>query len=400
MEPRVVSGIRARNPNLFNPKNIYLSSDGGGAGNKWAEGYAHAYKHKEEIMDMLSREIDSCDSFEGFQLIHSVAGGTGSGLGSFLLEELSDRFSKKLIHTYSVFGAAEVVVQPYNTVLTLKRLIENSDANIVFDNDSLMSIATTNLQISSPSYTDTNKLISTVMSAATNTLRFPGYSYNSMRSIFSTLIPTPELHFLIPSYTPFTSDYVTNGMEIRRSTAYDVILEVLDKKLKMCSSSDNGSNLSVLDIIIGDIEQSDIQKSLVKARTRIKYVPWSSSAIHLALGKRSPFLNNDKTTKKQVSGLMLSNSTSILKLFEDTVNEYDQLKKRRAFLTNYLQSDYEQQFGDITTEFDDSREILQSLISEYKDSESLSYLDEIFDDNEDEHYHNETEQTGEDADML
>ena len=49
-------------------------------------------------------------------LLHSIAGGTGSGLGSFLLERLNDRFPKKLIQTYSVFPeSSDVVVQPYNS---------------------------------------------------------------------------------------------------------------------------------------------------------------------------------------------------------------------------------------------------------------------------------------------
>ena len=33
-------------------------------------------------------------------LCHSIAGGTGSGMGSYLLEALNDRFPKKLIQTY------------------------------------------------------------------------------------------------------------------------------------------------------------------------------------------------------------------------------------------------------------------------------------------------------------
>jgi len=46
-------------------------------------------------MEMLDREADGSDSLEGFVLIHSIAGGTGSGMGSFLLEKLNDRFPKK-----------------------------------------------------------------------------------------------------------------------------------------------------------------------------------------------------------------------------------------------------------------------------------------------------------------
>ncbi len=46
------------------------------------------------------REAGYSDSLEGFVLCHSIAGGTGSGMGSYLLEALGDRFPKKLIQTY------------------------------------------------------------------------------------------------------------------------------------------------------------------------------------------------------------------------------------------------------------------------------------------------------------
>lgn len=65
-------------------------------------------------------------------LLHSIAGGTGSGLGSFLLERLNDRFPKKLMQTYSVFPDSQsgggVVVHPYNSLLALRRLTQNADS--------------------------------------------------------------------------------------------------------------------------------------------------------------------------------------------------------------------------------------------------------------------------------
>ena len=67
-------------------------------------------------------------------LLHSIAGGTGSGLGSYLLERMNDRFPKKLIQTYSVFpdtdphGTDDVVVNPYNSMLTMRRLTQSADS--------------------------------------------------------------------------------------------------------------------------------------------------------------------------------------------------------------------------------------------------------------------------------
>jgi hypothetical protein len=108
-------------------------------------------------------------------LCHSIAGGTGSGMGSYILEKLTDRFPKKLIETYSVFPnqdeISDVVVQPYNSLLTLKRLTQSADCVVVLDNTALNRIATDRLHIQNPSFTQINTLVSTIMSVSTTTLR-------------------------------------------------------------------------------------------------------------------------------------------------------------------------------------------------------------------------------------
>jgi tubulin gamma len=174
------------------------------------------------------REPVALYAFKGFMLMHSIAGGTGSGLGSFLLERLNDKFPKKLIQTYSVFPNAQeghVVVQPYNALLTLKRLTNHADSVVVLDNGALARIATDRLHVQTPSFDQTNQLVryvraphrspskwapqvSTVMAASTQTLRYPGYMNNDLVGIIASLIPTPRCHFLMTSYTPFTSDQI------------------------------------------------------------------------------------------------------------------------------------------------------------------------------------------------
>lgn len=129
-------------------------------------------------MDKIYREADNSDSLEGFILSHSIAGGTGSGMGSYLLERLNDHFPKKLIQTYSVFPdykyQSDVVVQPYNSLLTLKRLALNADSVVVLDNTALTLIAEDRLRIATPTIDQMNSIVSTVMAASTTTLRYPG----------------------------------------------------------------------------------------------------------------------------------------------------------------------------------------------------------------------------------
>ena len=49
-------------------------------------------------------------------------------------------------------STSSVVVEPYNSVLTLKRLAHNADAVVVLDNHSLNSIVMDRLGIQNPSF--------------------------------------------------------------------------------------------------------------------------------------------------------------------------------------------------------------------------------------------------------
>ena len=63
-----------------------MLTDVSGAGNNWAHGF-HFYgpRYREDIMEVVRCEAEACDSLQGFLLMHSLGGGTGSGLGSYLL---------------------------------------------------------------------------------------------------------------------------------------------------------------------------------------------------------------------------------------------------------------------------------------------------------------------------
>jgi tubulin gamma len=111
---------------------------------------------------------------QGFMLLHSIAGGTGSGLGSFILERMNDRFPKKLIQTYSVFPdtqSADVVVNPYNSLLAMRRLTQDADSVVVLDNGALSRIVADRLHVQEPSFHQTNQLVSIDLDPKTQTAK-------------------------------------------------------------------------------------------------------------------------------------------------------------------------------------------------------------------------------------
>ena len=194
---------------------------------------------------------------------------------------MNDRFPKKLIQTYSVFpdtqGGGDVIVNPYNSLLAMRRLTQNADAvvglakvaewihilngeQVVLDNGALSRIAADRLHVQEPSFQQTNQLVSTVMSASTTTLRYPGYMHNDLVGIVASLIPTPRCHFLMTSYTPFTSDSIESAKTVRKTTVLDVMRRLLQPKNRMVSTTPSKSScyISILNIIQGEADPTEV----------------------------------------------------------------------------------------------------------------------------------------------
>jgi len=383
LEPKAIEYIQ-KSPygGLYNPENIFIEKEGGGAGNNWGMGYTLGEKVHEEVMDMIDREADGSDSLDGFIMLHSIAGGTGSGMGSYLLEKLNDRFPKKLIQTYSVFPntTGDTVVQPYNCLLTLKRLVLNADSVVVIDNTALDRIAFDRLKASNSGYAESNALVSNVLSASTSTLRYPGYMNNDLIGLFASLIPTPRCHFLMTAYTPLSTDHQVSS--VRKTTVLDVMRRLLQtKNIMVSASTKKGNYMSILNIIQGDVDATQIHKSLQRIREKklANFISWGPASIQFALSKKSPYVDSGH----KVTGLMLANHTSIYGLFDRIVKQYQTLRKRNAYLEHFKKSSvFENNFD----EFDDSKEVADSVIDEYKAAEKPDYIEWGFEDSNMEEY--------------
>ena len=78
---------------MFRPENIVYGH--GGAGNNWAKGYySDGAELIELVLEKLRKEVERCDCLQGFQLCHSLGGGTGSGMGTLIIGELSEEIDR------------------------------------------------------------------------------------------------------------------------------------------------------------------------------------------------------------------------------------------------------------------------------------------------------------------
>uniref|UniRef100_H3AP68 Tubulin delta chain n=1 Tax=Latimeria chalumnae TaxID=7897 RepID=H3AP68_LATCH len=127
----------------FRDTNIILGH--GGRGNNWAYGYHGQHSESEnsllkQTMESLRKEVERRDSYSGTVLLHSLSGGTGSGLGARLCETIREEFP--LGHILSVTVAphhmGESPLQHFNSLLCLSWLQRYADGVLLFHNDDVL----------------------------------------------------------------------------------------------------------------------------------------------------------------------------------------------------------------------------------------------------------------------
>ncbi|CRK87280.1 CLUMA_CG001082, isoform A, partial [Clunio marinus] len=177
LEPGTMEAVRCGTyGKLFRPDNFVFGQSG--AGNNWAKGhYTEGAELVDAVLDVVRKEAENCDCLQGFQLTHSLGGGTGSGMGTLLISKIREEYPDRIMNTYSVLPSPKVsdtVVEPYNATLSIHQLVENTDETYCIDNEALYDICFRTLKVPNPSYGDLNHLVSLTMSGVTTCLRFPG----------------------------------------------------------------------------------------------------------------------------------------------------------------------------------------------------------------------------------
>lgn len=129
----------------------------GGAGNNWAKGYyTEGAELIDPILDIARGQAERADTLQGFQVLHSLGGGTGSGLGALLLSKIREEYPDRefqegmnffccrsdqsyppgMLCDFAIFPSPKVsdtVVEPYNALLSAHNLVENTDITCCLD---------------------------------------------------------------------------------------------------------------------------------------------------------------------------------------------------------------------------------------------------------------------------
>jgi len=366
LEPGTVDVIKASPVGtLFKPDNFVFGASG--AGNNWAKGhYTEGAELIEEALDVVRKEVENCDCPQGFQICHSLGGGTGSGMGTLVLLKLRDAYPDRILNTFSVYPSPKVsdtVVEPYNAVLSSHQLLENADEVFIIDNEALYNISHNVLKQNAPTYAELNYLISCVMAGVTASLRFPGKLNGDLRKLGVNLVPFPRLHFFLISQAPLqsqdNSEYALINVQELMNQCYS------PRNFYSNVKPDDGKYMTASLIFRGPMSTQEVDENAEKrqASNSDDFVEWIPNNMKTSVVEVAP-------KDAQQSCTFVANTTALKGIFQRLATQFGAMYKRKAFLHWYKGEGMDEM------EFQEADKNVRDLITEYQDKQDAVIDDE------------------------
>ena len=365
LEPTVVDEVRTGTyRQLYHPEQLISGKED--AANNYARGH---YTIGKEIVDLVLDRIrklaDNCTGLQGFLVFNAVGGGTGSGLGSLLLERLSVDYGRKSKLSFTIYPSPQVstaVVEPYNCVLSTHSLLEHTDVSFMVDNEALYDICRRNLDIERPTYTNLNRLIAQIISSLTASLRFDGALNVDVTEFQTNLVPYPRIHFVVSSYAPVIS--AEKAYHEQLSVA-EITNSAFEPASMLCKVDPrHGKYMAVCLMYRGDVVPKDVNAAVatIKTKRTIQFVDWCPTGFKCGINYQPPTVVPGGDLAKVMRAVaMMSNSTAIAELYSRIDHKFDLMYAKRAFVHWYVGEGMEE------GEFSEAREDLAALEKDYEE---------------------------------
>ena len=376
---------------IFRPDNFVFGQTG--AGNNWAKGhYTEGAELIDFVMDVVRKEAESCDCLQGeweergwkgrvgfvvlttwsallhtsppphptlhtgFQIAHSLGGGTGSGMGTLLISKIREEYPDRMMMTFSVVPSPKVsdtVVEPYNATLSVHQLVENADECMILDNEALYDICFRTLKMANPTFGDLNHLISAVMSGVTCCLRFPGQLNSDLRKLAVNLIPFPRLHFFMVGFAPLTA---RGSQSYRSLTVPELTQQMWDAKNMMCAADPrHGRYLTASALFRGRMSTKEVDEQMLNVQNKNSsyFVEWIPNNVKSSVCDIPP-------RGLKMAATFVGNSTAIQEMFKRVSEQFTAMFRRKAFLHWYTGEGMDEM------EFTEAESNMNDLVSEYQ----------------------------------
>jgi len=362
------------------------------ASRNFARGYFSAGNQIfDEIEVALQRMIERCANIQGFFLYSSCSGGTGSGLCARICNHLNADYRKKSKVSLNIFSSLredKYINTPYNELLSVHNLLDDTDLTFPMDNESLWRIIRDQYRFD-PTYDLMNRIAAKVMCAYSDPFRLANkYEMNNdLNALQSGLIPFPRLHFWTAAMAPQRAekselsfikncyfeaaivDEISNFLGTPlKSAAFD-LLKASENPENYCIyypdfDSKKDTNMAYSIQFRGSIDNQEAKKATqnLKMSGMVNFLQWTPAGYKIGLSETiSGYVNGDPMRSGETQCFTFKNNVAIRRWFNRIGSKCKRLFSKRAYVHWYLQSGMEEM------QFNESLEDFEFLNTDYQE---------------------------------
>ncbi|KAF6213612.1 hypothetical protein GE061_011333 [Apolygus lucorum] len=325
--------------------------------------YVSGKKLLMSVYDRLRLFLESFDSFQGFMLMRSIGGGTGSGYTSLILDCLGDDLVKKPVVDLDVYPTTgSGVIEPYNAILSADATFDQIGCSFMMDNEAIYRINVNGLD--KYNLLSLNRLVAQAVSSITASIRFEGSLNVDLAEFQNNLVPYPKIKFPFLSYAPI----INKDMKCRVSVQ-SITKACFEPGNRMCSvSAEFGQYLAVCLVYSGDVVQKEVISAVahVKELGLANFVDWSPG-FKIGINHKVPIFHPELEIQgSELSLGSVANSTSAGRYWSEINHRYDLMYNKAAFLHWFFIEGMEEQ------DFLKARETTAAIESEYLELKTSS----------------------------
>ncbi|XP_067943648.1 tubulin alpha-1 chain-like [Watersipora subatra] len=317
------------------------------------------------VSDRIRKQVEQCDSLQGFILHRSFGGGTGSGLTSNISEVLSSDYPKTTKMEFSVYPApqmASAVVEPYNTVLSTHASIDHVDCSFLVDNEAIYDICRNSLGVERPSYSNLNRIIGQVISSITASLRFEGALNVDLVEFQTNLVPYPRIHYPLANYAPLLSPERAYHESLSVSNITHSVFSPSSQLIK-CNPR-IGKYMSCVMLYRGDVTPKEVNTAIqeIRQKKNVHFVDWCPTGFKVGINWQTPVtIPSSDIAYTPRAVCMLAATSAVGQAWSKVNTKFDLLYSKKAFVHWFVSEGLEE------IDFVESRINLAALEKDYEE---------------------------------
>lgn len=336
-----------------------------GSGNNFAHGNRfYGPQYRDRFEEGIRKNAEQCDSLQSFIVTHSLGGGTGSGVGTYMLSILHDLYPEVYRFAVSVYPSADndVITSPYNSILASKALIDDAHCVLPIDNQALQlfaqleaeqkrrekkksSIMKTDKDKNDKGFDEMNGIAARMLCHLTASSRFHGDMNVDMNEICTNLVPYPEMPFLMTAMSPYrASSSSSSGAKVPlagvnanvpKSSIQRAFSDLLSTHGQIsaavpCDKASPSVALAAAFLVRGQIPLSDFLGNVATAQSALRFPTWNPDACKIGMCS-TPHPGESFST------LGVYNSTAFGNVIAREQKKFTMLFKRKAMLHHYTE---------------------------------------------------------------